>query len=124
MDEVKCPYCGFEQYVDHEDGYGFKEDEINIQACPLCDKYFAYVTTVTYSYDVRKCDCQNDGNHKWELTMTSPKCFSKMHCAECGEEREPTKEEREKFGIGTREDFFKEMQSYKKINYNEKNCMG
>ena len=106
MEKVKCPYCGFEQYINHNDGYGFREDEVHFKACPLCDKYFAYETTVTYSYDVRKCDCQNDGNHQWELTMTSPKCFSNMHCTECGEERELTEEERKKFNIGTKEEYF------------------
>ena len=26
METVKCPYCGEEQYIDHEDGYGYEEN--------------------------------------------------------------------------------------------------
>jgi len=109
MEEVKCPYCGFEQEIDHQDGYGFEEDETYSQECCYCGMTFAYKTIINFDYEVKKCDCLNRGEHKWVLQTTYPKCFSKMQCSECGEERNLTDEELKKYDIGTRKEYFNNL---------------
>lgn len=109
MDTVECPYCEYEQEIDHEDGYGYDGDETFTQECPCCGKVFAYQTEILFSYNVHTCDCQNGEDHKWKLMMTHPKFASRMECTECGERRSLTEEERQKFGIETKEEYFEKL---------------
>ena len=44
MNDIECPYCGHEQEVNHDDGYGYKEDELHEQQCCECGKYFVFTT--------------------------------------------------------------------------------
>ena len=97
--DVKCPYCGSEQDINHEDGYGYDEDVIYQQVCKECGKTFSYYTNIVMYYDVMKCDCQNGGEHKWKLSHTVPKIYSRMICSECGEERELTDDEKKRYNI-------------------------
>lgn len=96
---VKCPYCGASIEIDHEDGYGYEEDEIHTQECDHCGKTFRYYTYVSFSYDVSKCDCLNDGQHKWSPTNTYPRSCTRMECDICGATRKPTEEEIEKYNL-------------------------
>lgn len=98
-DKVKCPYCGAEQFINHDDGYGYEEDTVHTQECPVCEKTFRYLTHISFSYDVDKCDCLNDGQHDWKPTTTYPKSCTRMECAICGERRNPTEEEIEKYNL-------------------------
>lgn len=91
--DIKCPYCGAKQEINHDDGYGYNEDEVYEQCCCICDKIFAYTTSIMFSYEARKADCLNGGNHKWKKTITVPRQYTKMRCEDCGEERKPTEEE-------------------------------
>ena len=91
--DIECPYCGAEQNIDHDDGTGYAEDEIHQQHCTKCEKYFAFTTMVSYSYDVAKADCLNDGEHKWEATYTYLLHATKMVCIQCGERRTPSEGE-------------------------------
>lgn len=59
MSDVKCPYCGNEQEINHDDGYGYNEDEDYEQHCVSCDKAFKFTTTISFSYSVQ---CQ-EGDH-------------------------------------------------------------
>ena len=52
MSDVKCPYCGLEQSINHDDGYGYEENEDHEQTCKKCDKPFIFTTTISFSYDV------------------------------------------------------------------------
>lgn len=110
-EDVKCPYCGHPQNIDHDDGYGYNDYEIFNQYCNGCRKTFVYTTSTVFYYDVHKADCLNEGEHKWKLTETFPKCFSKMECQDCGESRNLTEEEHIKFNIPTQEDYFKELKN-------------
>ena len=94
--DVSCPYCDCSQKIDHDDGYGYDEDEIYTQQCSDCDKTFSFLTSITYSYEARKCDCQNGSPHKWEPTTTFPVHFTKMICKMCGWGRRCTVEEMSK----------------------------
>src|ERR1035438_5307220 len=110
MTDVKCPYCGEEQDIDHDDGKGYEEGMTHNQQCSDCEKYFAYTTTISYDYDVEKADCLNeDGEHDWQPTHTTPKEFTKMKCSMCDEERELMDSERIELGIGTKEEYFNKL---------------
>ena len=62
MCDVKCPYCGAEQEINHDGGYGHEEDVKHEQECVQCEKEFMFKTMVSYSYGVY---CQ-DGDHEME----------------------------------------------------------
>jgi len=94
MSDIKCPYCGADQDIDHDDGVGYREDEVNQQQCSSCEKYFVFTTSISYYYEVEKADCLNDGKHVWRLTHTHPKEYSRMKCSMCDDSRQPTPEER------------------------------
>lgn len=93
MYKENCPYCNAIIEIDHDDGYGYEEDETYQQECPKCEKIFVYHTTVSYSHSLHQADCLNDGQHQWESTMTFPKEFTEMRCKLCDKTREPTPEE-------------------------------
>ena len=60
MSDVKCPYCGKDQEINHDDGYGYEEDEIHQQQCVSCDKTFKFTTSTSYSYEVECQDVDHD----------------------------------------------------------------
>ena len=93
MKDIECPYCGEEQEINHDDGYGYEEDRCHEQECSNCEKSFVYTTSIHFYYTATKADCLNDGNHKYKATMTVPRKCTRMRCAGCGEERKPTDEE-------------------------------
>ena len=64
MSDVKCPYCGAEQDICHDDGYGYEEGKTYEQECVSCEKIFAYTTEVSFYYSVTKAPCKNGGEHK------------------------------------------------------------
>lgn len=99
MKDVKCPYCGAEEEINHDDGYGYEEGMHHTQQCGSCHKEFVYFTSIHFSYDVQKADCLNGGEHKWLPSHTIPKAYTHMECEGCGEIRSPTDEERIKYEI-------------------------
>ena len=106
MHDIECPYCGKEQEINHDDGYGYCEDEVYQQHCSDCDRYFVYTTSVSYSYEANKADCLNDGKHDWKPSHSYPKCATKMVCSMCDERREPTEVERVENKIPTYKEEF------------------
>ena len=96
MKDVNCPYCDAEQDINHDDGYGYEEDRIHQQECSDCKKVFTYTTAIIFHYEVEKSQCLNGGEHSWTAPTTYPVRCTRMRCADCGEYREPTKEEWEK----------------------------
>jgi hypothetical protein len=96
MKDIKCPYCNHEQNIDHDDGYGFQENESYNQQCSKCDKYFVFTTSIHFSYEVWKADCLNECEHIYEPTFTFPIEFTEVECKMCGERRNCTTEELEK----------------------------
>ena len=55
MSDVTCPYCGTEQEINHDDGYGYEEDRSHEQGCTDCCKTFKFTTGISYNYEV---ECQ------------------------------------------------------------------
>ena len=93
MKDVKCPYCGEEKEIRHDDGDGFDENFLHNQQCNDCDKYFAFTTSISYFYKAYKADCLNDGEHKYKPTTTYPVEYTRMECLDCGDIRDLTEEE-------------------------------
>ena len=102
----KCPYCGEEVEICHDDGYS--ESEKYNQECHNCGKVFVFTTTISIDHELAKADCLNGGEHTEKLTHTHPKFFSKMYCTQCGMERELTDEEREQLGEEYTEKWYRE----------------
>ncbi len=51
MSDVNCPYCNAEQEINHDDGYGYEEDDHHEQRCVSCDKEFEFTTSIMYHYN-------------------------------------------------------------------------
>lgn len=94
MTDFACPYCGVEQEVCHDDGYGYAEDVKWQHQCTECEKFFVFTTFISLSYEPAKAECLNDAPHEWQPTQTWPKHRTRMACSQCGEEREPTADEK------------------------------
>ena len=90
---VECPYCEKENRVNHDDGYGYQEDEIYNQECEFCEKTFAYDTSIMYWHNSHKADCLNGSPHKYQPTKTHPPRYTKMECIDCGDVRPCTPQE-------------------------------
>ena len=57
MSDVECPYCGHEQEINHDCGYGCNEGFDYEQDCINCGKAFKFTTSITLSYEVM---CQDE----------------------------------------------------------------
>ena len=99
-DYIECPYCGEKQEIDHDDGYGYDEGTIYQQECTGCGKnfayetsisifHFAYETSISIFYEVFAAPCiDGDAEHDWKETKTFPRCYRRLRCSVCGEEKE------------------------------------
>ena len=83
-----CPYCNAEIEIDHDDGYGYEEDNIHEQSCSNCDKTFTFTTSVIYYYELNKCPCKNGGDHDLKQMHGAPRAFfvGREKCIHCDEE--------------------------------------
>ena len=97
MSDVECPYCGEDQDICTDDGYGLEEDIIFNQECAECEKVFAFTTSILVMHEAVKADCLNGAEHKFQLTNTIPKEYTRMYCPVCGTTRPCTDEEMTKF---------------------------
>jgi hypothetical protein len=105
MSDLNCPYCDAEVEINHDDGFGYKEDVKHQMECKHCGKSFVFTTSILFCYEPEKADCLNDGKHDYQLTRTHPKEFSKMKCSMCDHKRELTVDERIKYNIGTKKSY-------------------
>ena len=86
--DPECPYCKEEVEINHDDGYGYEEDELHQQECPSCGKTFTFYTSISYSYTLDVAPCLNgDAPHNYEKTRTHPPEFAKMRCTVCQDEK-------------------------------------
>ncbi len=93
MSDVKCPYCGGEQEINHDDGYGYGEDEMHEQECSDCDMYFTFTTSISFHYDTAKAACLNGAKHRLKAGFCYPIEFTKMRCEDCDYQRPMTRTE-------------------------------
>ena len=105
MSKEKCPYCGEEIEVDIEN----PEDEMLTQIeCSNCGKVVNVKVSIIINYDLSECKCQGE-NHEWELTTAHPRCATEWYCVHCGETKPLTDDDRKKYGIPTRAEYFKSL---------------
>jgi uncharacterized protein YlaI len=109
--DVECPYCEKEVEIDTDDGFGLDENELHQYECPHCEKWFVFETCISVDHYAHPADCLNEGVHTWKPVVTAPKAYTQMRCKICGEEREPTEQERLEHGIPTIEEYRKELGS-------------
>jgi len=64
-DDVECPYCGKDQEINHDDGFGYEEGVSHEQECGNCEKAFVFQTSISFYYESYKADCLNGSPHKW-----------------------------------------------------------
>lgn len=77
-DEVKCPYCGVEQEINHDDGYGYAEDCHHEQDCVSCERTFEFTTSISFDYSVY---CLG-GDHELEpFGAKWPDMYQCKHCS-------------------------------------------
>jgi hypothetical protein len=90
MNDVNCPYCGKEQEINHDDGYGYVEDRVFEQECWSCGKVFTYTTSISFYYETNKAPCKNGGKHKWKKIVGFPveHFENKYRCEYCDDEKE------------------------------------
>ena len=93
MSDVTCPYCGHEQEICHDDGFGYEEDQKHEMECCECEKTFVFNTTILFLYEASKADCLNGGEHQIKPTRTVPRKYTRMRCSDCDYERPCTAEE-------------------------------
>ena len=65
METVECPYCGHEYEVCQDDGHATGDGKTYREQCPECEKFFALIPSISYSYEGYKADCMNGGEHDW-----------------------------------------------------------
>ena len=77
MSDIKCPNCQYEQYICHDDGQGFSEDETHEQYCGSCEYYFKYTTSISYTFYAY---CAKPEDHNMELVKNHANFY---HCSKC-----------------------------------------
>jgi uncharacterized Zn-finger protein len=87
-DDVECPYCEKFVEINHDDGYGYEENETHNQECGYCGNVFAYTTSISFSYESEKAPCLNGGGHKTKPVLGDPREYfvGVTRCEYCGEE--------------------------------------
>ena len=83
MSDLECPYCGAENKVCHDDGYGYEEDDLHEMECCKCEKLFVFTTSIIFYYRSYAAECLNTSKHDLVETKTYPKRFSRMQCKHC-----------------------------------------
>ncbi len=78
MRDVTCPYCSTAQEINHDDGYGYSEDEEYEQDCVSCDKPFAFTTMIYFNY---KVTCI--GGHVLSNSERRPYFYTCDRCGYC-----------------------------------------
>ncbi len=56
MNDVKCPYCGHEQEIDHGGSYSYTEEIDHEYECINCNKDFIYRIRIQHCYIVKAID--------------------------------------------------------------------
>jgi len=91
--DIDCPYCGHYQDINHEDGFGYTEDELHEMECESCEKSFVFTTSIIFHYEAHKADCLNGSEHNYVAQHCYPKEMTQMYCTMCDDRRKPTEEE-------------------------------
>ena len=86
-EDCNCPYCGADVEINHDDGYGYEEDECHEQVCGECDKAFVYTTSISFYYEATKADCLNGAEHDLYPVKQGTKWYPDwVRCKDCSYE--------------------------------------
>jgi len=111
IQHVECPYCDNWNEVNHDDYYFYYNQGVpHEMLCQSCEKHFVFYTEISLSYKAQKADCLNGEEHDWVPMKTIPKEFTEMQCKHCLQQREPTNDERIRLELGSKEDYFNQLQ--------------
>ena len=91
--DMECPYCGADQEVCHDDGYGYEEGVRHEHTCTGCGKTFVFQTYISFDYEPSKADCLNGAEHDLVFRRSWPEKYSRMGCKHCSYARTATTEE-------------------------------
>ena len=85
MSDLNCPYCGHDQDVNHDDGFGYDEGKKHEMQCYECDKHFIFETEIYFDYVPEKAECLNGGKHDIveKVRETSFETITHIHCTTC-----------------------------------------
>lgn len=72
MNNTECPYCGHEEDVCNEDGFGTDENETYRMECGGCGKTYGLTMTIHYHYETKQVKCFNGGEHEWKRPSYRP----------------------------------------------------
>lgn len=90
MKDLECPYCGHEQDVCHDDGFGYSEDELHEVECDACEKTYGFRTIIILHYDPVATPCLNGEPHQWKdarrYTSKGTEVFER--CEACDKKQE------------------------------------
>ena len=89
MNDVECPYCGKEQEICHDDGYGYDEYETYQKECS-CGKTFIFDISMSIDHTVYEAPCLNGAPHNFETGYRNPRVINgttEYRC-KCCDERE------------------------------------
>jgi hypothetical protein len=78
VSDISCPYCGHEQEICHDDGFGYEEGVKHKIECYQCEKPFFFYTTISFIYEPRCADGKCDFERPME--QKHPHFF---HCKNC-----------------------------------------
>lgn len=85
--DIECPYCGEGQEINHDDGYGYQEDETYEQECSDCLKNFTYTTGIIYHYEAAQAPCLNGEDHNMTPVVHTPRYWPNWaRCSWCDHE--------------------------------------
>ena len=96
--DVECPYCEVGQEINHDDGYGYAENETCEQECNNCEKTFTFSTVISFSHEAHKAPCKNGGEHNLKQIVGAPRLYfiGLSRCTYCDEDVVTDKEARAK----------------------------
>jgi len=86
VSDIRCPYCDAKASVNYDDGHGCEEDKLHEMTCPSCDKSFVFTTYISFSHTAYRADCLNGSPHEMAMTLTYPRRYARMACANCDHE--------------------------------------
>ena len=86
MSDIKCPYCGADQDICHDDGHGYSEER-HEDECSECERPFYFYTQTTFHYEAFQAPCLNGCPHRWEESrmMCAQGFPDAIRCQTCGE---------------------------------------
>ena len=88
FNNAECPYCGHGVEINHDDGYGYKQDETYEDECDHCGNIFVYSVDWSITYYTEKAPCLNGEEHKMKDVVYFPKREDEIwkRCEYCGKE--------------------------------------